>query len=61
MSTTALLVPAGTVSALIPVGPNISVCAGPSVLGGSVLGEFATSQVGPFAPWLNGTAGGSFQ
>ena len=61
MSTTFLSVPAGTVSALVPVGPNTSVCAGPSVLGGSVLGEFSTSTVGPFSTWLSGTAGGSFR
>ena len=61
MPTMFLSVPAGTVSALVAVGPNVSVCAGPSVLGGSVLGEFSTSAVGPFSTWLNGTAGGSFR
>ena len=61
MPTSFLAVPAGTVSALTFVGPNVSVCAGPSVLGGSVLGEFSTSTAGPWATWLNGTAGGSFR
>ena len=61
MPTSFLAVPAGAVSALTAVGPNVSVCAGPSVLGGSVLGEFSTSTVGPWSTWLNGTAGGSFR
>lgn len=61
MATTYYLVPAGTVSPNIFITPQSSVTAGPSVLGGSVTVEFATSQQGPWATAYTGTTGGSYR
>lgn len=61
MATTYYLVPAGTVSPNIFVTPQVTTTAGPSVLGGSVTVEFATSQQGPWATAYTGTTGGSYR
>lgn len=61
MTTTYYLVPAGTVSPNIAITPQFSVTAGPSVLGGSVTVEFATSQQGPWATAYTGLTGGSYR
>lgn len=61
MATTYYLVPAGTVSPNIFVTPQASVTAGPSVLGGSVTVEFATSQQGPWATAYTGLTGGAYR
>lgn len=61
MATTYYLVPAGTVSPNIAITPTTTVTAGPSVLGGSVTVEFATSQQGPWFTAYTGTTGGSYR
>lgn len=61
MSTTIYLVPAGSVSPNIAVTPQFTVCAGPSVLGGGVTLEFATSQQGPWFTAFTGTNSGSYR
>lgn len=61
MATSYYLVPAGTVSPNIAVTPQVTVTAGPSVLGGSVTVEFATSQQGPWFTAYTGATGGSYR
>jgi hypothetical protein len=48
MSTVNLAVPVGT-SAPFPVGPNMSICAGPAAKGGTVLVELSATQGGPWS------------
>lgn len=64
MTTTALLVPAGTTSAPVFVTPLTNVIFGPSVLGGSVTVTYSPSLAIPATQWqtvFTGTAGSSFR
>lgn len=61
MSTTYYQVPAGTTVGPIAVTPEFSVTAGPSVLGGGVTLEFATSLQGPWFTAFTGTNSGSYR
>jgi len=64
MSTTPVIVPAGTTSAPIFVTPLNNVIVGPSVLGGSATVTFSPSLSVPLSGWLTvqtGTGGGSFR
>lgn len=64
MSTTSLLVPAGTTSAPVFVTPLTNVIFGPSVLGGSVTVTYSPSLSIPASQWqtvFTGTAGSSFR
>lgn len=51
-----VLVPAGTQSAPIFLTPQTNLCAGPQVLGGSVIVETAPSINGPWLAWNAGTS-----
>lgn len=57
MATQRVLVPTGTTSAAYSVGPLVSVAAGPSLLGGSVLVEFSPNGQTGWRPWGYGTNG----
>lgn len=61
MATIFLAVAAGTVSNPVAVTPLTNVCAGPSVLGGSVTVEFAPTQTGPWNTAFTGSTGGSYR
>jgi hypothetical protein len=61
MATTFIQVAAGVTSAPIAVTPLTNICAGPSVLGGTVTVEFAPSLNGPWATAFTGTTGGSYR
>lgn len=64
MSTTPIIVPAGTTTSPLFVTPLTNVIFGPSVLGGSVTVTFSPSLSIPANQWatvFTGTAGGSFR
>lgn len=61
MATTLLVVTAGSTSAPVAVTPLTNVCAGPSVLGGSLTVEFAPTQSGPWNTAFTGSTGGSYR
>lgn len=61
MASTYYLVPAGTVSPNIFITPQASLTAAPSVLGGLVTVEFATSQQGPWFTVQSGGTGGTYR
>lgn len=61
MATTFTAVAAGTTTNPIAVTPLFNVCAGPSVLGGSVTVEFAPTQNGPWNTAFTGSTGGSYR
>lgn len=63
MSTTYVSVPAGTVSAVLPITPVICASACPAVLGGTVLMEFSKDGRTNWLPWVYGTIsqGGSLR
>lgn len=55
MASSVFNVPAGTQSAIFQVFPSQSLCAGPALLGGSVLVETASNNQGPWIAWDAGT------
>lgn len=57
MATTFINVPSGTTSAVIPVKPNMSILAGPAVLGGTCTLQFSPNPAGPTANFLNWSFG----
>lgn len=54
-------VTAGTTSTPVAVTPLTNICAGPSVLGGSLTLEFAPTQNGPWNTAFTGSTGGSYR